>query len=266
MFKILSLIVLVSLFARQAVEAFTCTEPGLVPDWDSPDCTTYHICIENNGQLESVLAVCPPELVFHWIVLGCVPRSLFDCPNLHTTTTVSTTTTSTTTTTSITTAPITPPPGEFLCPGAGNFPDEESLDCRTFFSCSGPGVPPVRQMCPGQATFNWVERRCMINNNAQCPANPPPFTCDGVGDFPDPYSEDCSYFFQCFVHWDGTIRHTRVSCPFNMAFDWITLTCRVRAVAECLATTPGPILTTTTTEAPTTTTSKQICTIKLSDF
>jgi Chitin binding Peritrophin-A domain len=228
MLKPLVLVALISLFVCQSVEAFTCTEAGLFPDVDSPDCTTYHICVNNNGQLDRISAVCPPDLIFHWIVLGCVPRSMFDCPNLHTTTPMPTTTTTTA------------PPGQFLCPEAGNFPDEESLDCRTFFSCPGPGLPPIRQTCPGQATFNWVERRCMLNNNAECPADAPPFTCDGVGDFPDPNSEDCSYFFQCFVHWDGSIRHTRVSCPLNMAFDWIMLTCRIRAVADCLAAPPGP--------------------------
>jgi hypothetical protein len=78
----------------QCVQSFTCIRTGVFPDINSPDCTDYFICVEaDDGALELIANQCPPNLVFHWNLLGCVPQSMFDCPNLSTTSSTTTTTT-----------------------------------------------------------------------------------------------------------------------------------------------------------------------------
>jgi hypothetical protein len=117
--------------------------------------------------------------------------------------------------------PIQPiqPLQEFICPGPGNFPNEESYDCQLFHSCNGYGEKPDQITCGKRTIFSWQARRCVSSETTGCPATAPRYVCQGVGSFIDRAARDCSKYFACFVNYDGRMRHVLNSCPVGKAFD-----------------------------------------------
>jgi hypothetical protein len=236
---------------------FTCDGVGDFPDPNSEDCSYFFQCFVHwDGTIRHTRVSCPLNMAFDWIMLTCRIRAVADClaapPGPGTTPTSKTlfskrsfeiiqfiyfysATTTTTTTTTITTTTTTTQQQGFLCPGFGQFPDETSLDCSRFYNCPRADVPGLPNTCGALTHFSWTLGRCAIASLEECPAAAPPFNCPSIGDFPNPDSLDCTTYFRCFRHWDGTTRHTLVNCPGNQVFDWNFRECRLRVVAVCLA-------------------------------
>jgi Chitin binding Peritrophin-A domain len=232
-------------------QQFTCTSPGSFADRTSPFCREYFACIEKRyGIYHQISVKCPDAYKFDWNLNTCVRDQFFACPNNPS---------------DIVVAPqpvrpimpqlpsvprppiISQPPSvplppvlpEFVCPGAGNFPNPASTDCRSYFRCTGVRGRKVLTGCRKNRVFDWQKRQCVDETGLNgCPAVAPAFSCSGVGDFLDPTSSDCSTYYRCFYNYDGRMRRQLNICPSNEAFDHFRKQCISRRVAVCSALSP----------------------------
>jgi hypothetical protein len=191
-------------------EEYECQAIGRFPDRSSPDCSGYHVCIFTQFGLTAVTTACPSQMKYDWDLNVCVPERFFICPN-------------------------TVNPAAFICPGQGNYPDENSLDCGQFYYCHDEGMEPMEVSCPQNSIFDWQFSRCVRNHYLGCPASSPAYTCPRVGLWLNhaSVSTGCNSYFNCFESFDGTVRHTIMYCPDGEAFDFVRKSCLPINVASC---------------------------------
>uniref|UniRef100_A0A182QWC0 Chitin-binding type-2 domain-containing protein n=1 Tax=Anopheles farauti TaxID=69004 RepID=A0A182QWC0_9DIPT len=241
---VLVMLLLALLPARgSASGTFECTVEGRFPNEDSTDCSTYYLCTKNiDGSLITALVSCPLSTAFSEAERKCVSTPPYVCPYAPLTTTTTTTTTQSTTTNAAN--------AEFVCPGPGRFPNEQSPDCRTYFLCTSIAnqLVPVLTVCPSSTVFTPDELKCVLSSTYTCPK-----LTEGTSDIPTttPVSEVTTTTTEAITtSTDAPTTTTEVTTTTSEA--------PTTSTEAPTTTTEAPITTTeaptTTTEAPTTTT------------
>ncbi|XP_058464739.1 uncharacterized protein LOC131438625 [Malaya genurostris] len=124
----------------------------------------------------------------------------------------------------------------FPCPTQGRFPNTQSLDCRTYYSCSASNNATLIT-CPGSTVFSWITKKCVLDLNFTCPTSvmnttlesstlpaiigttsQNRFTCNRTGRYADPDSVNCRSYFLCTATIDGNFEPILYECPSTTVF------------------------------------------------
>lgn len=255
-----------------SAEQFVCPATGRFPNPESLDCRSYLSCaLTVDQELIATVINCPAIAIFNWDDNKCVSASTYTCPmSIASTTTVASTESTTTET------------NGFICPSTGRYPNPESLDCRSYYSCALTDDNELIAMalnCPASSIFNWDGNKCVSAASYTCPnavistttsttttstttteptTTPEPtttaepeigpghFSCQVSGRFPDPDQADCQTYKYCLQTAVNTFQEYTFRCPAGSKFSPTESRCSVGYVCQRAE------QTTTTTEAPTT--------------
>lgn len=147
-------------FESISAEPYICPEIGRYPIPESIDCRSYYSCqLNSDGYLEATIVRCPGATIFD--STRCVAISSYTCPGP----------TTSTTEVQITEITSTESPNGFVCPGEGRYPNPESSDCKTYYSCvknSDGYVVSTLYTCPGNTIFGLPQYKCVATSTNTC--------------------------------------------------------------------------------------------------
>ena len=208
---------------------YQCPGIGYFADPSSEDCVDYFYCARKlDLSLEAKGYSCPKYTIFNAALRLCVLSSLYTCPltpALETTTTP---------------PEITTQSNVFICPDVGNYINEDSVDCRSYYSCTRnlqQKLVSKLTNCTANTNFDPARRMCVTSFYYQCPTTdttpPPTFDCPSVGYFADPNAEKCKTYWYCIRNLDLTLQATLYSCLGSTVFDNVRRLCVIEALFKC---------------------------------
>ncbi|EAT33923.1 AAEL013812-PA [Aedes aegypti] len=239
----------------------------------STNCGSYYYCFKSaNNEFYPIEFKCPSDEEFSLLILKCIPKEENECGKLPET-------------------PVGPEDPtfseEFVCPSQGRFPDVESLDCKSYYSCTADLIPTPNK-CPSVSIFSWTLMKCVMPETFTCPneivtttevmtteaattetvtteaattetvttematttSNPESFVCVAEGRFPDPQTVDCKSYYLCAKTPSGSVAATLNQCPSTALFSPISSKCVTSENYVC----PQTVSPTSTMEPSTTST------------
>lgn len=235
------------MFANYLVRAqlglIQCEKEGFTIDL-STNCSTYYYCVKSaNNEFYPIEYKCPPGEEFSLILLKCIPERENECGNLPET---------------LAEDPIFS--DKFMCPSQGRFPDVESIDCKSYYTCSADLIP-AENTCPSITIFSWTAMKCVLPDTFTCPNSvvtttpepitthdPDKFVCTSEGRFTDPQTEDCKTYYLCAKTPTGSVAASLNRCPSTTLFSPIARACVLPENYIC----PLTVTPTSTVESSTT--------------
>ena len=202
---------------------YQCPGIGYFADPSSNDCVKYFYCARKlNLSLEAKEKSCPKYTIFNAVLRLCVLSSFYTCP--------------------LTLPKTTLPTGGFICPDVGNFIDGNSVDCRSYYSCTRnlqKELVSKLTNCIGNTYFDPARRMCVTSFYYKCPTtdttdpSPPTFECPSIGYFADPNSKNCKSYWSCIRNLNLTLQATYLTCPGSTVFDNVRRLCVTGAFFKC---------------------------------
>ncbi|XP_019563256.3 mucin-2 [Aedes albopictus] len=227
----LGYLVFTSCLVRAQLEQLQCEKEGFAVV-QSTNCSSYYYCVRSaNNEFYPIEFKCPSGEEFSLVLLKCIPEEENECGKLPGT---------------LVEDPILTE--EFVCPSQGRFPDVESLDCKSYFTCAADLIP-ARNTCPSVTIFSWTAMKCVMPDTFTCPNSvvttteeptttkaPDGFVCTGEGRFADPQTVDCKTYYLCTKTPSGTVEASLNQCPSTTIFSSISSKCVTQENYVCPST------------------------------
>lgn len=187
---------------------YDCKECGKFVNVKSQDCRQFVNCLKTTdpGVFVPIKQNCPKDQVFSAKTQTCVDESEYQCP-----------------------PKVLKFLSDFVCLGAGQFPDESVPNCRGYRVCSKlPNNTLVSEnfLCENDTVYSETENKCVSAEDYDCPDDGnSDFECPGVGRYPDKVSKTCETYHSCVQNSRGELKSTLSTCPGGTMFSAITSKC-----------------------------------------
>ncbi|XP_063823238.1 uncharacterized protein LOC135073127 [Ostrinia nubilalis] len=114
------------------------------------------------------------------------------------------------------------------CTAPGKYPNDHVGSCEGFTMCliAGPGhFAQMNLTCPPGFIYNHVHSQCTNVTSYQCA---PEYNCTDIGNFPNPYSDDCFSYIACVEGVNDFITARSIECLEGEIFDAVNGSCVMR--------------------------------------
>lgn len=104
------------------------------------------------------------------------------------------------------------------CTGPGKFPNDQLGSCQGFTMCLIAGAGNFAQLnltCPPGFIYNHVHSQCTNVTGYQCE---PDYNCTNIGNFPNPFSDDCFSYIACVEGVNDMITARSIECQEGQIF------------------------------------------------